>query len=181
MILDRINTGNTLLFLSIVAMANIPLYFGVGQNQFLNFLGIQGLIISFLGASILALPDVPSLRSRTTPTDLQKAWTKLIETNNLYRDDHGFSDLISLIDRNTSRVGKKKFERLQIRTIGDYGSVPVKASESRDEIPRFQLTETIYLEQWISNEADRKYRLAGLVLLGSGFIFQLGSQLNLGL
>ena len=110
------------LLLALLIMTNLLLFFGIHMNGFMNYLAIQGLILNTFGAAMLAIPGIPQWHERTTPEPLQTGFQTLLNQNELQDDDHGFEEIVSLIDENTSRVRDVTFVRLSIPPIADYGS-----------------------------------------------------------
>lgn len=172
-----ISRGSTLLFLVFLCMANLVIYFGVQQEQFLRCLAVQGLILNTIGAVIIALPDVNQLHDRTTPEPLHTGYNTLLKKAELKEGDPGFDAVLNLIDEHTSRVRGRDYIRMSVPPVGDYGTRTIKATEKGDRPPRWQLTDTQLLQQWIAQKRGEKYRIPGIIVLGSGFLFQLASYL----
>lgn len=173
-ILDRVGTGNILVLLTFLLMANIVIVFCISLKNWADWLVLQGLLLDVSGAIIIAIPDVPGLKNRATPKNLRKGWQKLNEDEELRFDNDGFYEILSLIKENTSRVDNvDDFEKISVLSAGDFGSRSIRASQDADDIANFGLTETVHLKRWIDVERDRKFRISGLLLLGSGFSLQL--------
>ena len=172
-----ISRGSTLLFLALLFMTNLVIYFGIQHEQFLRYLAIQGLILNTIGAVIIALPDLNRLHDRTTPEPLHTGYYILLEKTELKEDDPGFDAVLNLIDEHTSRIRGKGYIRMSVPSVGDYGRRTIKATETNDKPPRWQLTDTQLLQQWIAQKREEKYRIPGIIVLGTGFLFQLVSHI----
>ena len=173
-----ISLSRVSLLLALLIMTNLVLFFCVSMQNFLNYLAIQGLVLNTFGAAMLAIPGIPQWNEQTTPEPLHTGFQTLLNQNELQNDDHGFEEIVSLIDENTSRVRDVGFVRLSIPPIADYGSQNITATATEDEPPNWELTDTQLLRQWISERREQKYRIPGIVMLGAGFVFQLVSYLG---
>lgn len=171
---DKINTSNILVLFSIILMLNLVALFCISLADWTDWAVIQGLVLDVSGAVTIAIPDVPGLKDRSTPKNLRKGWQKLIMENEIQRGDDGFSEILHLIEENTTRVrDASSFEKISVQNVANYGSRNVMGAGDVNDLSRFQLTETAYLKKWIDVERDRKFRISGLLLLGTGFSLQL--------
>lgn len=165
------------LLLALLIMLDVVLFFGVSMKTFLGYVTIQGLALNTFGAAILAIPGIPQWHEWTTPEPLHTGFETLINQEELYDDDQGFEEIISLIDENTSRVREPDFVRLSIAPVANFGSQKITATVTKDEPAKWELTDTQLLQQWITDRREQKYRIPGIVMLGTGFIFQILSYL----
>jgi hypothetical protein len=178
--LDRVQKQNVVLAIALVILLNTVLYFGCNLRNWAQLVTVQAFILEIFGVFILAIPDIPRLKKPATPPKLREGWGRLTEKGQLTYQNPGFEEIVELIDKNTDRVyNPDDLEKLTIQNIPDYGSQDILSSNDTTSSARYQLTETEYLRQWISEERERKYRIPGLILIGSGFMFQLGMYIIL--
>lgn len=70
----------------------------------LPMLVVSGLCLDLLGAFVLAAPDLPGLKQRLTPEQLEEARSQFMEVGYISQDDPRFADISTVVQQHVDEL-----------------------------------------------------------------------------
>ena len=163
-----------------------------------NWIIALGLALDIVGAFLIALPDLPHLKTRFRFGRLRKAQRKM-ELGGVTEDEIGFEELVELVDERQNNIGIEpgdvdkiefgpteniNFDSSDGVTTEVAASLTVEYAEDA-ETPEIPISShkmnpnSLYSILFRDIESDeRKFRAGGFIILSTGFALQLIGTLS---
>lgn len=160
---------------------NWGVYTCFGLPAFTKLIGLEGLVLDAIGASVIALPEISTTRKLLAPAELRNIREQLVDNPDpgepMRKGDAGFDKLVQMVKAETDRLDDDEVPvRIGVRLVDSFGEHPIASSTDPDS-RGYDVTTSPELERWIETRIDnhigRSYIRFGFVALALGFILQI--------